>query len=177
MFKRIVISSVVFVGLVALLYACLGGFKDAQLSYSEFSTQELIMGKSFEGKYNDSELEKVFFEVKEHYQSLSEKGELVVVNYPHSREEDGFIKQFIGIRFLTEQPLPEGWETLEIATSGCIQATVLSHNLVMPRPHKIRAKAQDFALDKGMVLEDISIEKYLSDWELIVMFPIKNSLN
>jgi hypothetical protein len=175
MIKRIAISGIVFTGLVTVLYACLGGFNETILSYAQEEDAVHLSGKLFEGKYNDSELGKLFFEVKDLYKTLGEGHTLVVVNYPHEREEEGFVHQFIAIQSPEPIPLPEGWEYRQIQNRPSVEATIQSHNLVMPRPNKIRAQASRYAADQGVNLDNYSIERYHSEWQLVVSFPVKDS--
>ncbi|MBL6446171.1 hypothetical protein JMN32_07620 [Fulvivirga sp. 29W222] len=172
MLKRILIGLTALLSIVAFIfYYKLGG--NQPLEYKlETSPEFYIVGKYFEGRYNDPEAEQLFFDAK----SRAERdgnANLTIINYP-SKENGKIIKQFIGAgRPQKPDTIIKNIEVKRIPRQQIIFALINSHNFVMPSPEDVKKGALKFALEKGVEIDTITWETYTSDRELIVSFPLK----
>ena len=175
MHKKVILgTSLIFIVLVVLvIYSRLGGLDEVDFA-TIGKTEYVLYGRVFEGRYSDNKLEELFFETKEILERDFPQQSLMVISYPHEGARDGLVKQFVGIS--TEGVainLPSSWERREISFNKGIRAIITAHNLAMPKPEKVRAKAGERAAEQDWQLADYSLEIYQSERQMVVEFPAK----
>lgn len=166
--KYVILAALLMTVILSYFYFQLGGVSDIQKSIVTVDGHMLV-AKSFKGKYNSLQLEDIFYKAK------SVGDQLVIVNYPllGDSTEDGFIDQLIGSQVTIEPNIiPTSFNVEEIATSRSVRARIDAHNLVMPKPGEIEAALRSYAKEQNLTLVGYTIERYLSDRELIVDIPI-----
>ncbi|HNP18444.1 MAG TPA: hypothetical protein PKL31_08435 [Fulvivirga sp.] len=150
--------------ITAIIFYLLGGGQELKF---ELLTKDItVYGKSFIGKYDDPATGKLFEEAKNHV--LSNPNETIAVVSYHFDHEDS-VKQFIGFVSNKIYDLPK----LEMKEVTFIKTKLEAHALVMPNPHDVKEKAQEFAAQKGLKLDIFSIELYHAERDLEVLFPCK----
>ncbi|MDH5367383.1 MAG: hypothetical protein OEW67_10370 [Cyclobacteriaceae bacterium] len=173
MIKKVIIGAgILIVG--AAVYFYLGGMDEIIISHKENDGYEIV-GINYEGRYRSEELEQIYFDVKQKKETGELEGELVVVNYKLGGDsiENGFIKQFLGIQLSkANQKIPEGFTLKVIESKMIISVNISAHNLVMPNPNKIGQKINKYASENNLERVNFTIEKYVSDRELIIEVPI-----
>jgi hypothetical protein len=166
--KYVILAVILMTGVLSYFYFQLGGVSDIEKTVEVVNNYKLV-GSSFKGKYNGLKLESMFTEAR----ALGEQ--LVIVNYPLQGDstEDGFVHQLIGTQ-VVEVPddIPEGFSVQELKISKVVRASIDAHNLVMPKPNEIEEVLRMFAKEQNLNLEGYTIERYLSDRELVVEIPI-----
>ncbi|MDH5474444.1 MAG: hypothetical protein OEX22_02010 [Cyclobacteriaceae bacterium] len=156
------------------IYVFLGGIDDVVVVKKKSEGYEIV-GKHYEGRYRSEELEQTYFEVKEKLEKGQLEGDLVVLNYVLGGDslENGFIRQFIGVDLQTSnQTIPDGFRLQSINNKMSIAAIISAHNLVMPSPSTIDTKIGKFAKANNLELVNYTIERYVSDRELIIEVPV-----
>lgn len=169
MIKKIVIA-VVILGLVALGYFWLGGGKQLAFKMEERPTSYVI-GYDFKGAYNSSDLEEIFFKVKE--ESEKTGADLVIINYDDDSLSKNTIHQLVGFISNSQNDLEENQSVVVLESGKYLSTLISAHNLVMPKPNKVREQAEEFSAELGLIPEKISIEIYKGERELQIMFPLK----
>lgn len=170
---KLALGLVTISAVLVYLFFQLGGLDNVELSLNHID-ESYISGKYFEGKYNDGRLEDLYFEVKDKLDKGVAEGELVVVNYRLSTDstEQGWVKQFIGVRLKSVNDTVEGFQMFTLPGGKIIRAKVSAHNLVMPKPDKIEELVQQMAIEQKAVLGGYTVEQYMSDRELHIDTPI-----
>ncbi len=171
--KKVIVSIVIVLVSIAIFFAYryLGGFTEFTFSLKDSGPYHII-GKPFEGRYNNPLLEAHFFEIKSLIDKKAYDGPLVVVNYElvPEKAEKGFVKQFIGV-LVTEKPaldLEGKLAYLYLPKAKAAETRIVSHNLVMPKADAIHQRAEQFLSEKELRIGKVSLEEYRSDEELIV---------
>jgi hypothetical protein len=170
MTKKILIFGLPLVLLVLLLiYYQLGGFNKVRITIHE--PQDIyIIGKEYSGRYQSKEAKDLYYKVKELINDRELKGYITIVNYP--TKNNSKVKYFIGVLSQAQDTI-DGWEQLEIRNySKIIRLNFNKHNLVMPKPFKVREMAEDFAISKGYELKGLTIEKYKTERELEIDYLV-----
>ncbi|MCC5919094.1 MAG: hypothetical protein LAT68_01460 [Cyclobacteriaceae bacterium] len=166
----------VLIALVAILalffYHRLGGFNAIEVSQSN-KNQPILLGQYYKGEYGDENLKKIFFDTKEWIEQHERKALLTVVYFNKPEEEDGKVDNFIGV-WAEELPAdyPKNWERYELQSNDFVKAEFLGHPVVYPSPTTIEEKMNQFAKEKQLVLDSISIEVYPGSNHLKVYRPI-----
>jgi hypothetical protein len=157
-----------------IAYYFLGGLNEVKYSIKPAQSYSII-GKEYSGKNNSMKLESIFDSTKELLDSRFSEGILVIVNDESQNDDDANkVWYFIGI--ITMSPigqLPKGYEIREFASKKIIRANIESHNLVMPKPEKVRRKAIGFAKSEGLEVSEFTIEKYLGEGVIEIDFLVK----
>jgi hypothetical protein len=165
----LVITAVIF----GVGYIYLGGLNKVQYSIENVN-EYLIVGRPFEGKSDDNQIEQAFFEAKGLLSDGRLNGTLTLVHYKDTSLAEGNVKMFIGV-LLAEgvDALPVDYDRLTISANQAMRATIGAHNMVMPSPQTIednlRAKAAEYALE----LQDFTIEQYVGDRQLLIDMPAR----
>lgn len=166
--KYVILAVILMTTILSYFYFQLGGVNGIQKSVETVNNYSLV-AKSFKGKYNSNQLEEIF------YTARAIGDQLIIVNYPLLGDsvENGFVHQLIGVQ-VAEIPetIPSGFQVEELATSKVIRATIDAHNLVMPKPNEIEETLRAFAKGQNLELLGYTIERYLSDRELIIEIPV-----
>ena len=156
-----------------ILYFALGGFNPIEYSLIQNEKYKII-GKEYTGVNNSSTLENIFTETKELLKNDFDGGTLIIVN-DDEKYDDEFnqVGYFIGIlvRSATDST-PAGYVLKEYEAARAIRARINSHNLVMPRPDKVRQGAIEFSERERAEMSNYSFEKYFEDGSIEVDFPL-----
>jgi len=173
--RKIIIGSIILI-VIAASYILLGGFDKIKVEKVEVDNY-VVVGMNYEGRYRSKELRNIFNDVKNKLDSGIVNGLMVVVNYNLDKDslDNGFIRQFIGILIdqnESNKTLPQKYELINIETTSAIAAKISAHNLVMPSPAKIDQKIAAFAKANELKKMNLSIEKYVSERELIIEVPL-----
>jgi len=169
----IVIAFFLVATLVLLIYYTLGGFEKPTAEIIEVPGKYLILGEHFKGSYKSEDIGRLFTKAQSLLENGTVSGDLTIINYG-SDDQAEQINQFVGI-LVTRVPetIPTGYTTVEIHPSKVIRVKISSHNIVMPKPKKIRDLAAAEAKSYGITLPDNSIEIYKSQRELLIDYPIE----
>ena len=134
-----------------------------------------IYGKEYKGRNNSKELERIYQSTRELIETDFPNGILAIVN-DETQYNDEFnrVWYFVGIILDGQETgFPEDYVTREFNSSKIIRASINSHNLVMPKPDKVRAMAKDLAESEGLKLSEFTVEKYLGEGVIEIDFLIK----
>lgn len=166
--RYIILAVILMTMILSYFYFQLGGVSDIQKSVVNVDNYTLV-AKSFKGKYNSNQLEDIF------YAARAIGDQLVIVNYPLQGDstENGFLHQLIGAQLIeTPSNMPVGFNQKTIIISKVVRATIDAHNLVMPKPNEIEEALRIFAEEQNLKLVGYTIERYLSDRELVIEIPV-----
>jgi len=166
--KYVILAVILMAVVLSYFYFQLGGVSNIKKSIETVDSYQLI-ATSFKGKYNGRQLEGIF------HQARTLGDQLVIVNYPllGDSTEDGYVHQLIGAQVgEVSKDIPIGFEVQELTISRVIRATIDAHNLVMPQPKEIEEALRIFGMEQNLTLEGYTIERYISDRELVVEIPV-----
>ena len=151
--------------IIVIVYFSLGG---AEPLVFEKETKPLlrVYGQSFQGKYDDPSIEKLFVDARE-FALANDDATLAIVNYNTFSEDS--VKQFIG--FISSKDYSQKF--IELKEVTFVKTKINAHNLVMPTPEQVLEEATSFAKESGLKLDDLSIEIYHQESDLEVLFPCK----
>jgi hypothetical protein len=162
--KKIWVTSGGIAILALAVYFLLGGFSPIQVELVQSEGYQ-IQGRLFEGKYNSTDLEELFFQMKK-YSEITERP-FTVINFDEfMNEETGDVKQFVGVLGSLQV---DTLETQIIAAGQLGRATITAHNFVMPKPSHVRKKLQEIS---SKPLENYSIEIYTEE-KLVIEIPVQ----
>jgi len=169
----IVITLIITATLIIWIYYTLGGFEKPQVEIVQSPGKYLFIGEHFKGSYKSEDIGNLFNKARDLLENGTVSGYLTIINYGSDVQAEK-ISQFVGI-LVTQLPetLPIGYTAEEINPSKVVRIRITSHNLVMPKPKKIRELAADKAKTAGTILPDNSIEIYKSPRELLIEYPIE----
>lgn len=172
MLKRFLIGLGTLLVIVAVIfYYKMGGSQDLKFKKAILPAF-YVVGNYFEGRYNDPEIKKLFFNAKERAEQEASAA-LTVINY--GTNEDGtLVRQFIGSGSLQKpEHIPDHLELRSLPRHEAIFTEIVAHNVVMPTPEEVLEEAKLFAWEKDYKLDTLSYETYISDRELKVTFLLK----
>ena len=171
--NKIALGITAFAGLAILfIYYWLGGFNSLQVQTVEVGNY-YVAGRYFQGTYKSDTVASYFMETKQLIEQGDLDGVLTLIYDQEPTGKRGQMKSFIGVTMSdTTATLPAGFEWRRIRSDRVVQAKIASHVAVMPNPEKIKERIQDHAKYEGLKLAEYSIEKYLSDWEVITEVPV-----
>ena len=161
------------VGFVAYTY--LGGLKPVEYAVHGQEIYE-ILGMEYSGKNNSMDLMTTFEITRELANNEYPDGTFVIVSNEKLYDaETNTVGYFVGISF-KEAPtaIPEGYTLRQYSSVNIVRARIESHNMVMPKPDKIRKRAIELARSNGFHLSEISIEKYFEEGIIEVDFLSKD---
>jgi len=170
--KKISIALFLFLAVVSMVYIRLGGFNEVEFTVIDEVDYQMI-GIPFEGRYKSNQVQNIFYQTRELLEQGKVMGTMAIIYEQDPADHDGEMKSFTGI--ILEQPiqeLPDGFQRKNFKANKVVQAKITAHPLVMPNPTKVKERMHNFAEEKGLILEDISLEKMLSERELIVEIPV-----
>jgi hypothetical protein len=155
-----------------ILYDHLGGFKDPVLSF-EPVREYSFAGNFFQGKTSDPLLEELFDEMRslknrEHY-----NGPLVMVWYEIPESSKDSIQLFVGLELMPDEHFPDHLDSLYLEMGGLVRATIRKHASVMPSPSLIIDKIKEHADSQQYKLQNLVIDKYLSDTLVYTEIPLE----
>ena len=155
-----------------VLYRHLGGFNEPAITFEPVK-EYVLSGKNFQGKITDKRLGGLFNEMRNFKIGNRYGGALVMVWYSEPQNRKDSADVFIGIEILPGESLPERYDRLEIPMNGLVRATIRGHASVIPSPSTVVEKIKDFAWENSYLLQDVLIDKYLSDSVIYTEIPVK----
>lgn len=162
--QRLALLSFVLIVLLIIYYQ-LGGMKEVVVS-KQAETNYRIAGQYLEGKYGDDKLKKAFLDSKKMIEEGEVKGVLSIVYYNDPEQEEGKVKNFIGIQLASvkhELSIPSNWEIREFGNVEVLRARIEAHPAVLPSPQSINNSLFKKAQEGNIKLSEIFIERFLSN--------------
>lgn len=165
--KYSLITFSVIVVIAVVIFFQLGGAEPVQFRLVQREPAYAV-GHHFEGFPNDKKLEELFFAARD--RATTEGLDLMVINYPASIQENR-VKQFIGVVQRDTANRPQGTSIEQLLGGTYVEAQVIAHNFVMPKPGEVKEQALEFAQKQEVKLEaGISYEIYKGERELLILF-------
>lgn len=159
----------------AFIYWQLGGFEEVKVEAVEVQNYRLV-GKQYVGTVQHPAMEKLFEEIKGHWESGELPGVVTVAVFKEPATEKDTVEQFVGVLLPAEAPLPhlpQGYELLEIPASQAVRASLEANAAVWPTPDKLREAITTYAATEGYPLrKDVLLEKYHGPDRLEVEVPL-----
>lgn len=165
--KTSVISGIVALLLLAggLLYVQSGDFTKVAPSQT-FSSRLLLVGKPFKGKTKDKTMGETLNQVAKALKDKTLEGEMVICYYGNP-DTDHEIEVFAGINQNSVSSIPEGFEVKKIPAYKAVSVKVNTGDLFAPTPANVNKAIIEFAKEKGLTLDTVYIEKFISDQEVV----------
>lgn len=149
------------------VYYFLGGFNEVAIEVIEVENYEVV-GHYYEGPYERDTIASLFFDAKELLENKILSGDLSVINFENDPEQK-HSKIFIGILVNQEtSDFPKNLERRKVNGGKVIRASIQSHNIVMPTRDKIDEKMTAFAAANNLTLSGVTIERYVSENQLLI---------
>lgn len=155
-----------------ILYDKLGGFNDPELSY-EPVMEYILAGNFFNGKTSDPSFEELFEEMRSLKSSGDLGGPLVMVWYEVPKSSKDSIQIFVGLEIEPDDHFPDHLDSLHLEMNGLLRATIRKHASVMPNPTVIIDEIKEYADNQQYKLQNLVIDKYLSDSVVYTEIPLK----
>ena len=155
-----------------ILYDKLGGFSDPELSY-ESVKEYVIAGRFFNGNTSDPKLEDLFNEMRSVKDREKVVGPLVMVWYEVPESSKDSVQLFVGLEILPDDRFPDHLDSVHLEMNGLIRANIRKHASVMPSPSLIINEIKKYADNQQYKLQDLVIDKYLSDTVVYTEIPLK----
>ena len=160
-----------FLTLILVLYKHLGGFNEPLITFEPVRSYTFY-GSHYRGEISGHRMEDLFTEMRDLKYKARYNGPLVMVWFDEPKTRNDSINVFIGIEILPAEPVPGHYDGLSIEMNGLIRAVMKGHASVLPVPSAIAEKIKDFAMTNNYQLQDILIDKYLSDSVVYTEIPV-----
>mgnify|MGYP003109766211 FL=1 len=157
-------------------YVYLGGLNSVEYTVENVNDYH-VLGRMFQGKADAKEIEDYFFEAKDFAITGTIDGELTILHYNDTTLAKVEIKLFIGVLLNNAADtvdLPAGYTLVKVSAQKTVRATIQASNAVIPGPETIEAKLKEKAEETGLIPQSFTIEKYLSETEMVIDMPVKN---
>jgi len=158
--------------ILLILYDHLGGFNDPILSFEPVKEYN-FSGNFFYGKTSDPLLEELFSEMRSVKNSENLSGPLVMVWYEVPESSKDSIQLFVGLEILPEEYFPDDLDSIHLDMKGIVRAAIKKHTSVMPNPLVIIDQIKKYAEEHQYKLQNLVIDKYLSDTLVYTEIPIE----
>ena len=168
----IFIALALIITTLLILYDKLGGFNDPELSFKPVKNY-LLAGNFFNGRTSDPELEELFNDMRNVKNNENINGPLVIVWYEVPDSSKDSIQLFVGIEILHEDHFPGHLDSLHLEMNGVVRASIKKHAMVMPSPSVIIDEIKEYADNQYYKLQNLVIDKYLSDTVVYTEIPLK----
>jgi hypothetical protein len=122
-------------------------------------SSNFVAGEWFEGRPSNSQLEEIFFSMRD-VSNFTDSSYLTVINYPGPSIDT--IRQFIGVWNTST-----GKSRLELQGGAYISVTMDMHSSVRPSPEDVRREAEKLAN-----IEPWEIQLFTSESEIKVLFKV-----
>ena len=155
-----------------ILYNHLGGFNDPILSYNPVREYN-FSGNFYYGKTSDPLLEELFDEMRSVKYNENLSGPLVMVWYEVPESSKDSIKLFVGLEIMPDDHFPKDFDSLHLEMNGVIRASIKKHASVMPSPLVIIDQINEYAEEQQYKLQNLVIDKYLSDTLVYTEIPLE----
>ena len=171
--KLLGITAIITVLIIGSGYLYFGGLNKVEYTVENVQDYNLV-GRHFQGKGDDVQIEQAYFEAKNLLSDGRLNGTLALVHYNDSTLAEGEIKLFIGV-LLKEgiEALPVDYARLTIPASRSMRATIEKHNVIMPSPQTIESTLREKASAYSIRLQDFTIEQYLGERKLLIDMPAR----
>ena len=169
-YRSLIVVLLVILGYTS--YYLLGGFEPKEVTPGG-PIKRNIVGKSFTGFYKHPDLEKIWIENRELWESGSISGTVAVINYKSDTLDHDEVQQFIGVVIeggMAE--IPMGFEVKELTMDARLLIALVMHPLVRPSPKTIEGMFEDFADKEGVSLGNYTLELHYEDNSMLVEIPI-----
>ncbi len=153
-------------------YYLLGGFEPRE-AIKVGPVKRNIVGKSFLGYYKHPDLETIWTENRELFESGAIPGSIAVITYQNDTLDNDMVHQFIGIAIeggMAE--VPSGFEVKELKMNQRMMIALTMHPLVRPSPRTIEDLFDELSQKEGDQLGKYTLELHFEDNSMIVETPI-----
>lgn len=164
----VVLGLLILVGLG--IYWKLGGFNAIQVSLEDSANLKLL-GLTYRGTPQDPGMLATFQQLESVIEEFPQT-HLHTIYYNEPAGKLDTLEVFVGLEYIDAIAEKETFEIKEIRTSMIIVAAMQSHRLVMPSPRAVKAKIAAFAEEKGLILQDIYIDRILDQERVEVLAPV-----
>jgi hypothetical protein len=168
----IFIALALIITTLLILYDKLGGFNDPELTFEPVK-EYVLAGSFFNGKTSDPKLEELFNEMRSVRDCDNVGGPLVMVWYEVPKSSKDSIQLFVGLEIKPEDRFPDYLDSLHLEMNGLVRATLRKHASVMPGPSMIIDEIKEYADNQQYKLQNLVIDKYLSDTVVYTEIPLK----
>ena len=155
-----------------IMYNQLGGFNEPVITYEPMKQYNFV-GKRYLGSLEGQAFETLFAEMKDIKLNNGFAGALTLLWNGEPDSEADSVEVFVGIELLAGDDLPVQLDHLRLEMDGLIRATLSGHASVLPSPSSVVRKIRDFAAEHQYHLQDIVIDRYLSDSVVHTEIPVK----
>ena len=173
--KYVLIAIAVLIVGGGAYYVYSGGLNSIEYTVENVSDYHVV-GRMFEGELDAEEIEEYFFEAKDLVFGGLIDGNLTMVHYNDSTLGKKETKLFIGV--LLNQlgdsiGVPSDYELIIFKASKAVRASIYSDNSVRPGASTIEERLKEKAKVERLNLQNFTIEKYLSEEELVIDMLVK----
>ena len=168
MARKAIILLIILITIAFIVYRILGGSQDLAYEIEELPAMK-IAGHDYKGRPGSPDVKKWFMRARD-ISSFSEGDRLVLISYGTEQEMDT-LRQFIGSEDIS-YAAHDSVMVRSMDAARYVSVELNMNALVRPAPGKIRKDAQDFAQGHGEDIADWNIEIYLSETDLLILFPL-----
>ena len=145
------------------VYFWLGGTEKIEV-YQLEGEEKLIVGKPFQGRPTDPQIERQFIAARKLLLDSAIIGTLALVDYRSDTVPDNRVSFFIGIAIDDKMvELPPGYEVRKFNTTQKFAIFLSMHPLVRPTSKRIESLFQESARSINMELQEFFIELHYYD--------------
>lgn len=155
-----------------IIYNQLGGLNEPVITYEPVE-QYTFAGKRYSGVLRDQAFEDLLSEIRNIKIENDYGGALALIWSEESENEDDAVDVFIGIQVLAGDTLSFPLELVNMEMDGLVRAALKGHASVLPSASSVVSKLRDFARERQYTLQDLVIDKYLSDSVVYTEIPVK----
>jgi hypothetical protein len=158
------------ISIVALItYFLLGGFKSPEITVVS-NPSVSVYGTYYDGRIGSDSLKNLFLTARELVQSHKQLEAIAIVYYGDVNEENGLVKNFIGVdASLAEEAIEhENWEYRSFSAPNSIKACVEANVLAMPTPNNLLKDLRAYGIAQEIKADSIFIEYYAGPNNLCV---------
>ncbi|WP_215225161.1 hypothetical protein [Echinicola shivajiensis] len=164
---------IVVIGLLGVgAFSYLGGFEKIPIQKQSIGTFKLY-GLTYRGTPQDELLKKTFEQV-ERLKEANPEGVMHTIYYIEPAGKLDTMKVFVGLDRLDDK-LGKDWEEKTIEADQVLVADLKVNKLVMPRPETVKDELREFAADNGWGLQELFIDKLLSEDHVQVIAPLRKA--
>lgn len=170
---KILLWVVVISLLIGLGYAQLGGFRPIDLALVECTDLKLV-GVEYKGTPQDEMLANSFRNLEN--TKLDNPGAILhTIYYVEPAGKRDTMHVFVGVQRAALQGSVSAMTEKEVTCRRAVVAKISAHRFVMPSPVRIKERIKEFASSKGVVLQEIFVDKLLDDSNVEVWAPTIDS--
>jgi hypothetical protein len=158
------------ISIIALItYFMLGGFKSPETTVV-YKPSVSVYGTYYDGTIGSDSLRGLFLIARELVESTKELKAIAIVYYGNVNEENGLVKNFIGVDASAVKEAIEykNWEYRSFSAPNSIKACVEANVLAMPTPNNLLKDLRAYGIAKEIKADSIFIEYYAGPNNLCV---------